>query len=295
MTALTSTSWRCATKYSWKLIGPSTVSNTVAIASSLTGSNLVATPKRSHSSRVTSLLVAPSRQSLGAVEVRREVAVAQAEPRRAAEPAELVHDAPGLAGQSPPGHLVVERGERVGDRVEVRADRQAVQDEVVADVDHRGEVALGDDESQGAQQARGADAATQYGEHLRDTRGTSVTSVVVIDDLLDGWPVGSSAMVVRVRHGMDEVLESQRRPGRAARVGLGLQDGRRAGLRRRERLGTARVHRERRASRRDDRQSAEPQRGSRTRRGRSDVAGRNPAGLLQLRRRPRGRGRRRRG
>ncbi len=30
----------------------------------------------------------------------------------------------------------------------------------------------------------------------------------MIDDLLDGWPVGSSAVVVRVRYGLDEVLES---------------------------------------------------------------------------------------
>ena len=62
-------------------------------------------------------------ETLAAIEVGREVAVSQAKPGGATEFGEFVHDPPGLAAQPPPQFVVVQTGEGVGDRVEVRADR----------------------------------------------------------------------------------------------------------------------------------------------------------------------------
>ena len=99
--------------------------------------------------------------------------------------------------------------------------------------------------AQRTQQSRGADAAAQYGDHLRNLRGASVTSIAVSDDsLVDGWPGGPSAVVLRLDDGArDERVAAGGRPRRAPRLGLGVQDGGGAGLRRRARLGTARLHR----------------------------------------------------
>ena len=58
--AVTVTSWWWCTKYSWKLIRPSSVSKYVASASSVTGSSRTRTPNRSQSSVVTWVFVAPS-------------------------------------------------------------------------------------------------------------------------------------------------------------------------------------------------------------------------------------------
>ncbi len=58
--AVTVTSWRRRTKYSWKAIGPSSVSRVVATGSSLAGNTVARTPRRWAISAVTSVLVAPS-------------------------------------------------------------------------------------------------------------------------------------------------------------------------------------------------------------------------------------------
>ena len=55
-------------------------------------------------------------------QVRGQVAVAQPEPVLAAQPGQLVHDGPALAGHAPSGLAVVHAGQGVGDGVEVGAD-----------------------------------------------------------------------------------------------------------------------------------------------------------------------------
>ena len=77
-------------------------------------------------------------QHPGAHEVGGDVAVAEPEPRRVgAVGLELLADRPGLLRAAPAALGVDARAEGVHAGVEVRADPQAVQPDVVADVDHR--------------------------------------------------------------------------------------------------------------------------------------------------------------
>ena len=96
----------------------------------------------------------------------RQVAIAQAEPVLAAQPPQLVHDRPALAGHAPPGLTVVHPGQGVGDRVEVGADGEAVQLHVVADVDDRRDVAGRDDPHESGEHSSGPDAAAQGHQHV---------------------------------------------------------------------------------------------------------------------------------
>ena len=83
----------------------------------------------------------------------------------AAEALELLHGRPGLAGHAPAGLGVVQAGQGVGDRVEVRADVQAVQHGVVAGVDHRRECGRGDDADQSREHPGRPDAAAEGDQH----------------------------------------------------------------------------------------------------------------------------------
>ena len=79
----------------------------------------------------------------GADEVGRDVEVAQPEPRRlGAVGRQLVLDAPGLVLASPAALVVRPVAQRVHDAVQVGADAQAVQRDVVAGVDDRGELVV---------------------------------------------------------------------------------------------------------------------------------------------------------
>ena len=83
----------------------------------------------------------PGPQSVGPPQVRREVAVAEPEPRvLAVSAASASMTVPGLVAQTPAAVLVVEAGQRVGDRVVVRPDGEPGDLEVVAGVDHDGQV-----------------------------------------------------------------------------------------------------------------------------------------------------------
>ena len=77
-----------------------------------------------------------SREQLGPAQVHRQVQVAEAEPRLAAEALERVHAAERVAACAPAARLVDEPSERVQDRVDVGRDAQPVQRDVVARVDH---------------------------------------------------------------------------------------------------------------------------------------------------------------
>ena len=118
---------------------------------------------RSHGGqRLTSL------QGLRAHEVQAEIAVAQPEPRFAAELRDGRERIPRLVGAAPAAFLVVQIRQRVQDRVEVRRHVHAEHLEVVADVsDHRHLSGIGDvDEA--AHEPRASDAARQHNDpHVR--------------------------------------------------------------------------------------------------------------------------------
>ncbi len=145
--------WRC-TKYSWKPIsvpasrpgesGPGGSSaarvTIVRSGSSVTGSSGERRGPRPRRSRpVTSVRSAPSASRW----VRYRWVPRSRSPRPnqldAAVAFEHLHGLPGLARQAPAGLGVDGPGQGVGDGVEVGADVQAVQHEVVADVDHGGD------------------------------------------------------------------------------------------------------------------------------------------------------------
>jgi hypothetical protein len=80
----------------------------------------------------------------GPDQVGGEVAVAEAEPRRiGAVGGQFLLDRPGLGGAAPAALLVDAAAQGVDDRVEIRADAQAVQRDVVAGVDHRRDLPVG--------------------------------------------------------------------------------------------------------------------------------------------------------
>ena len=91
--------------------------------------------------------------------VEGEVAVAELEPGRLAEPRELPGGRPRLAFEAPPTLPVGQARQRVQDGVVVRADPEAVEVLVVAGVDDHGQVAGRDDELEPERQLGPADAA----------------------------------------------------------------------------------------------------------------------------------------
>ena len=95
-------------------------------------------------------------QPLGPVEVGTQVPIAQVEPGHPAVAPEGLHGLPGLADQAPAGLGVDRPGQGVGDRVDVGADVQAVQLDIVAGVDHRGDRRRVDDLHEAAQHPGGA-------------------------------------------------------------------------------------------------------------------------------------------
>ena len=90
---------------------------------------------------------------LRAVQMGREVAVAESEPRVALVPIKRLHRRPRLAREAPTAFGIDRAGERVGDGVEVGADVQTVQHDVVGGVDDRGHLGRFDDRQQTAQHA----------------------------------------------------------------------------------------------------------------------------------------------
>ena len=78
-------------------------------------------------------------QAARAVDVRREIAVAELEPGRPAERAQRVHEGPGLARAAPAGLLVDHARQRVEHGVDIGRDVQPQVGEVVAGVDDDGE------------------------------------------------------------------------------------------------------------------------------------------------------------
>ena len=104
------------------------------------------------------------REQLAAEDVRGEVEVAEREPGRPrAVGGELVADAMRLVRAPPALFLVAAAAERVHHRVQVWADPQAEQGDVVGGVADDGDRRVGGRREQAAQEARGADAAGKHG------------------------------------------------------------------------------------------------------------------------------------
>ncbi len=146
----------------------------------------------------------------GPEQVRGQVAVTQAEPVLTAQPLQLVHGGPALAGDAPSGLAVVQTGQRIGDGVEVGADGEAVQLHVVADVDDRRDVGTRDDLDEPREHSSGPHAAAQGHQH--------VTSIGALGRLSCRTPLVTSppAMAVRIPSDQHETVVSVLRE--AARV-----------------------------------------------------------------------------
>ena len=78
-------------------------------------------------------------QPAGALDMGREILVAELEPGLAAERRQRLHEVPGLAGAAPAGLGIVEPGERVHDGVEVGRDVEAEMLEIIAGIRRHGE------------------------------------------------------------------------------------------------------------------------------------------------------------
>ena len=103
-------------------------------------------------------------QSLGADELQAEVAVAEPEPRFAADGVDRLERMPAFVRPAPPALLIGEPRECVDDAVEIRRHRQSQHVEVVADVhDHRDSCGI-DRSDDAAQEARAANASAEHGD-----------------------------------------------------------------------------------------------------------------------------------
>ena len=73
-------------------------------------------------SDVTSDSRLPQAQPAGALDMQREIAIAEPKPVRAAERADRVHERPGLVAPAPAGNGIVDAGENIGQRVDIGRD-----------------------------------------------------------------------------------------------------------------------------------------------------------------------------
>ena len=125
---------RRPTNHSWKPSSPSSVVTRVRSRSSVAGSSRTPTPSCRATSAMTADRGSPARRRSRAHEVQADVAVAEDEPVRAAEPADDAEGLAGVAVDAPALLGVHDAGQRVEARVEVGRDVQAEQLDVVADV-----------------------------------------------------------------------------------------------------------------------------------------------------------------
>ena len=131
------------------------------------GSSVIPTPQRAAISDATRLSGIPVGQPAGPEQMGAEIPVPQPEPGQVAgaELGQGVHGGPRLARQPPTGLGVDGPGQGVGDGVQIRADVEAVEDDVVAGIDDGGDLSGIDDVDQPPQHPGGSDAAGQCDEH----------------------------------------------------------------------------------------------------------------------------------
>jgi len=109
----------------------------------------------------------------GAEEVGGQVAIAQTEPALAPEAGQFLHHGPALSHDAPAGLPIVHAGQRVGDRVQVRTDMEAVENRVVTHVDDRRDGGRGDDADEAGKHTGGSDAAAEGDEHGASIEGAT--------------------------------------------------------------------------------------------------------------------------
>ena len=165
----------CLTRYSWKVRVPAGVVMRLRTGSSVIGRSVAATPRRAQISAVTSLRRRPLAEADGAVDVGRQVAVAEAEPRVLAVGGQALEAAEGVVGIAPAA-LGDDPGEDVGADVEVRADPQPVEVAVVAGVDHGRELGLAGDLGQAVHHLGAAGSARQSQDHGRRSGAGMLTA-----------------------------------------------------------------------------------------------------------------------
>ena len=119
-------------------------------------------------------------QRLGPDKVEADVAVAEPEPRLAAERADRVERVPGLVRSAPAALLVVQSRERVQDAVEVGRDVHAEHLEVVADVSDHRDVGRRDALDDGAREPAAAHTSREDdGLHATGARPAMASAICV--------------------------------------------------------------------------------------------------------------------
>ncbi len=145
----------------------------VRTGSSVTGNSRTATPRRVATAAVTELSESPERSR----SVRNRCVARSRSPRRNQSSPPRRSSSPmtvqlSSATPHPVSRLSIS-GQRVGDRVDVGTDVQAVQDHVVADVDDRRDVRRRHDANETREHPGGPDAAAQGHQHAASIGATS--------------------------------------------------------------------------------------------------------------------------
>jgi GT2 family glycosyltransferase len=115
-------------------------------------------------------------QPLGAVEVGREVPVADVEPGGYAVPLERAERGERLIREPPAGLRIVRTGEGIGDGVEVGTDAQAVEPVVIGRVADDDDIERVHDLEEAGQESGRADAARQCRDHAPQSRHVRVSA-----------------------------------------------------------------------------------------------------------------------
>ena len=145
--------------------------------------------------------------ALASIKVGGQVSISESEPGGATECLKFLHDAPRFAIEAPPEYFVVESGEGVGDGVEIGANGQSVQNEIVADIDDGVDLTRRNLTTECTQESCRANATTENGYHFKNLRGAWVSSSVVsTTPLPTGWPGESSYAIFRLRNGSLEIV-----------------------------------------------------------------------------------------
>ena len=106
---------------------------------SVIGATVCAMPMRCSKHRRHLGQALPGSQRFGAQHVRGQIAVAELEPVRRAEPAQRIHEIPGFAGEAPASLRIVQVGDGVENGIDVGRDMQAEMHEIVGRVDDDGQ------------------------------------------------------------------------------------------------------------------------------------------------------------
>ena len=202
---------------------PAGVSSHVRSGSSVAGRSRGRRPSASPTRRDGRERLAAA-QRLGADEVQAEVAVAEREPVLAAERRGALQRLPRLAGTPPAALLVVEAGQRVEHRVEVRRHVHAEHLDVVAHVADAWSAVRVGDLHEAPQEAGTADAAREDGDpHAASSASTTASACAgrAVPDAVEVVQLSTSS----ARFG----ITAATRAGRAARGSAPRCPGRRRG------------------------------------------------------------------